>query len=343
MVDRLPLQPNATHRERTGDVGVVGNAKANVLHEVHPGNIHVEMALALVQPVDANSTGSIQRRKRAIDQESPYGRVRNADCVVELDVLLMHPGYRTTQSAFSVGAWDPSVSGPSSPNHVCRWPEIAAECDDSGHWIVEFTRLPAFPRPQESVVWPTIALGRRWIGCYQSMKIRRIASIVLALALLTAACTAIDSHDEPAGPAVTAGDDAAVLDVGLEGFDGSATTLADYAGSPVVVNFWASWCPSCVAELGAALQPAYEAVGHEVAFLGVNIQDEHEAAVRLAEETGVLFDLASDPNGDLYVAFGAIGMPFTALVDADGNVVARHNGPLTEAQLLDLIEGAFPA
>jgi len=109
----------------------------------------------------------------------------------------------------------------------------------------------------------------------------------------------------------------------------------------VVVNFWASWCPSCVAELGAALQPAYEAVGDEIAFLGVNIQDERDTALELIEETGVSFDLAVDPDGDLYLAFEAIGMPFTALVDADGRVVARHNGPLTETQLLDMIEEAF--
>ena len=138
------------------------------------------------------------------------------------------------------------------------------------------------------------------------------------------------AHTDPAAP-----------DTVIARFDGSAATLADYSGSPVVVNFWASWCPSCVAELGAALQPAFEAVGAEVVSLGVNIQDEREAALELIEETGVSFDLAVDPDGDLYVAFGGIGMPFTALVDADGRVVARHNGPLTEMQLLDMIEEAF--
>jgi cytochrome c biogenesis protein CcmG/thiol:disulfide interchange protein DsbE len=135
--------------------------------------------------------------------------------------------------------------------------------------------------------------------------------------------------------------DSAVSDTVIARFDGSAATLSDYSGSPVVVNFWASWCPSCAAELGAAIQPAYEAVGDEVAFLGVNIQDEREAALELVDEAGVLFDLAEDPDGNLYLAFGAIGMPFTAILDADGRVVARHNGPLTETQLLDMIEEAL--
>ena len=174
------------------------------------------------------------------------------------------------------------------------------------------------------------------------MKIRSIVLIALALSLLAAACSAGDGADGSPGSSVASERDPAVLDAELVGFDGSVAMLSDYAGSPVVVNFWASWCPSCVAELGAAIQPAFEAVGDDVAFVGVNLQDEREAALALVEETGVLFDLVVDPVGDLYLAFGAIGMPFTALVDADGRVVARHNGPLTETQLLDMIEEAFP-
>ena len=175
------------------------------------------------------------------------------------------------------------------------------------------------------------------------MRFRSIVVLVFALSLLAAACSAGDGHHESLEADAASLDDTVVLESGLVRFDGSATTLSEYAGSPVVVNFWASWCPSCVAELGAALQPAYESVGGEVAFVGVNIQDEREAALAMVEETGVLFDLAVDPDGELYLAFGAIGMPFTALIDAGGRVVARHNGPLTETQLLNLIEKAFPA
>ena len=175
-----------------------------------------------------------------------------------------------------------------------------------------------------------------------NMRIRYIVLVALALSLLAAACSASDGADGSPGSNVASEGDAAVLDTELVGFDGSAATLSDYSGSPVVVNFWASWCPSCAAELGAAIQPAYEAVRDNVAFVGVNIRDERAAALALVEETGVLFDLVVDPVGDLYLAFGAIGMPFTALVDADGRVVARHNGPLTETQLLDMIEEAFP-
>ena len=52
----------------------------------------------------------------------------------------------------------------------------------------------------------------------------------------------------------------------------------------------------------------------------------------------MLFDLGEDADGVLYVEFGGIGMPFTAFIDADGNVIEEHNGPLTEGQLIEMIQ-----
>jgi len=121
-------------------------------------------------------------------------------------------------------------------------------------------------------------------------------------------------------------------------FDGSAASFADYKGTPLVVNFWASWCPSCVAEMSAAFLPAQQRLGDQVAFVGLNIQDERDKAEELAAETGVLFDLAEDADGALYVDLGGLGMPFTVFINADGDVVDEHNGPLTEGQLVEKIE-----
>ena len=128
------------------------------------------------------------------------------------------------------------------------------------------------------------------------------------------------------------------LFVAFATFDGPDATLADYGGRPLVLNFWASWCPSCVAEMSAAFVPVQEQFGSEVAFLGMNIQDERQLALQLVEETGVLFDLAEDSRGDLYTELGGIGMPFTVFVSADGEIMHKHNGPVTEGQLNDLID-----
>lgn len=158
----------------------------------------------------------------------------------------------------------------------------------------------------------------------------RLAGLVLSFTLVAAACSSgsdevVERHGDPI-PATT-----------FETFDGEVTSLAAYDGQPLVVNFWASWCPSCVAEMSAAFLPAQLALGDDVAFLGVNIQDEREKALELVAETGVLFDLAEDPDGSLYTTLGGLGMPFTVFVSADGQILDVHNGPLTEDQLVDRI------
>jgi thiol-disulfide isomerase/thioredoxin len=120
-------------------------------------------------------------------------------------------------------------------------------------------------------------------------------------------------------------------------FDGETVSLASFAGQPLVVNFWASWCPSCVAEMSAAFKPVQQALGDEVTFIGVNIQDERRLAEELLAETGVEWISAEDPKGELYVALGGLGMPFTIFVSPSGEILDAHNGPLNEAQLTDKI------
>ena len=171
---------------------------------------------------------------------------------------------------------------------------------------------------------------------------RRGTILVAATALAAAGCTGGSGHasDQTAGPeevATTEPQGHPVPTDSFEMFTGATATLADYAGRPLVVNFWASWCPSCVAEMSAAFLPAQRELGEQVDFLGVNIQDERQKALELVAETGVLFDLAEDTDGALYRALGGLGMPFTVLVSADGLVVDVHNGPLTESQLVDKI------
>ncbi|MFQ5554269.1 MAG: DUF3179 domain-containing (seleno)protein [Acidimicrobiia bacterium] len=92
-----------------------------------------------------------------------------------------------------------------------------------------------------------------------------------------------------------------------------------------------------MAELSAAIRPVQSQVGDQVAFVGVNLQDRRSDALELVEETGVEFDLAEDPDGELYRELGGIAMPFTIFISAAGEIVEEHNGPLTEGQLQDKI------
>lgn len=126
----------------------------------------------------------------------------------------------------------------------------------------------------------------------------------------------------------------------LDGFgdDAPPVAVAGFLGTPLVVNFWASWCAPCVAEM-PELQEMAEALAGQARVLGVNYRDpDHDAARAFVDELGITYELASDPAGDFLNAVRGIGMPTTLLVDAGGTIVYRHTGILDQAQLSDLME-----
>ena len=82
-------------------------------------------------------------------------------------------------------------------------------------------------------------------------------------------------------------------------FDGGETTLADFGGKPLVINFWASWCPACVAEL-SEVQAIHERFGDQITVLGIANADDRDSATALAESAGLTYTLADDPKGELF-------------------------------------------
>lgn len=126
-------------------------------------------------------------------------------------------------------------------------------------------------------------------------------------------------------------------DFTLQAFGGGGTvSAADLRGTPLVLNFWASWCPFCVEEM-PGFERVHRRLGDAVTFLGVDLQDDPKLARDLATRTGVTYPLAEDPDGSLFAAVGGLGMPTTLLVSADGRIEERITGPLTAEQLRDLI------
>ncbi|MGH9180545.1 MAG: TlpA family protein disulfide reductase, partial [Acidimicrobiales bacterium] len=121
-----------------------------------------------------------------------------------------------------------------------------------------------------------------------------------------------------------------------------AVSLAAAGGRPVVLNFWASWCGPCLAEL-PAFQAVSDPVSDRVAVLGVNHRDGRNPALDLLAETGVTYPSGHDPEGRLAVAMGVRGMPTTVFISADGRMLERRTGALSEAQLEQILARLFPA
>lgn len=115
----------------------------------------------------------------------------------------------------------------------------------------------------------------------------------------------------------------------LEG--GGEIALADHRGTPVVLNFWASWCGPCREEMPALAAFADANPGLRVVGLAVN--DRPQDSRRFARDLGVGFDLGVDRDGDVAASYGATGLPVTVVIDARGRVAATWFGPITREEL----------
>lgn len=113
----------------------------------------------------------------------------------------------------------------------------------------------------------------------------------------------------------------------LATLDGRAARL-DQLGRPVLVNFWATWCGPCQAEHPMLLKLKEQGVE----IVGVLFKDNAETARRALASAGDPFaQLALDPEGRAYLAFGVAGVPETLLIDAKGQILKTLRSPLDEA------------
>ena len=118
--------------------------------------------------------------------------------------------------------------------------------------------------------------------------------------------------------------------------------LSDLQGHPVVVNFWASWCPPCRAEMPELVQ-AYDAYRDEgLVIVGVNLQEPDDMVLDFAEDFGVEFPLVIDRDGELSDVWrlgGPInGIPTSYFIDETGVVRDFFYGPMNEKFLAEGLE-----
>ena len=137
-----------------------------------------------------------------------------------------------------------------------------------------------------------------------------------------AAPAAIVPHLQDAKPG------AALPEIRFTTADGAARTLHDYAGQGVVLNFWATWCVPCVAEMPALAQLASLLGETRVAILPLSSDRGGAPAVeRFYREKSIQgLPVLLDPRGEASRAFGARGIPTTVLIDAQGRERGRLEG-----------------
>lgn len=184
-----------------------------------------------------------------------------------------------------------------------------------------------------------------------------LPAIVVATALALAAALGVVALLDGGGDAPAAGDGdgvagyelspagelpASVADVRLVSLDGGDDrALGELLGStPVVVNFFGSWCVPCIDEM-PALEAVHQSLGDRVTFVGMANRDTAERALATVAATGVTYPTYDDPDASALTYFGGLAMPTTVFIDASGEVVDVHSGPLTEAEMRSRLDDLF--
>lgn len=127
-------------------------------------------------------------------------------------------------------------------------------------------------------------------------------------------------------------------DFSVDLIGGGTFTLSEHLridGRPVVLNFWASWCGPCRAEM-----PAFEEVARQnpsVLFVGIAVADDLEAALQFAEEIGVSYPLGVDTTETIASKYPFIGLPTTWFIDGEGRIAREFIGQIQKADLLQFL------
>ena len=178
-----------------------------------------------------------------------------------------------------------------------------------------------------------------------------VLAAVLAALLITAAVVypKLAQKVQPASPtdAVTDGADSAgaeppanpAADFTVYNASGAAVKLSDMRGKPVIINFWATWCPPCRTEL-PYFNEAFGLYGEDVVFLMVDLTDGYQETQSGAEafvaDNGYTFPVYFDIAGEAASAYQLYSIPQTVGVDAQGGVVFSRIGGLSEDTVLEL-------
>ena len=132
------------------------------------------------------------------------------------------------------------------------------------------------------------------------------------------------------------------IDFTLKDQYGNTHTLSDYKGKTVFLNFWATWCSPCKAEM-PDIQKLYEEFQQEdVVILGVaapNLgKEQSEEGIRtFLEENGYTYPVLMDTEAEAFQAYGINSFPTTFMIDKDGNVFGYIPGQLSEEIMRDII------
>ncbi len=159
-----------------------------------------------------------------------------------------------------------------------------------------------------------------------------LAGLVLAAGVAVSACaTEAGAHIGQRAPDFTL----------VRADTGETVSLSDLRGQTVVLNFWATWCPPCRAEM-PELEAAYLEQGYpdDLVVLGVNQEETVEQVMRFMDDFSLTFPVVLDTDAAVRKRYAVPGLPATFFIDREGVIRARTYGPVFGTLLPDGIAAA---
>ncbi|MBQ9985971.1 MAG: TlpA family protein disulfide reductase [Oscillospiraceae bacterium] len=172
-----------------------------------------------------------------------------------------------------------------------------------------------------------------------------VVSILVLIFLMIGAVFLYEKLSEEYAPQTDVTDNGEAVSYKAPDFEvvdenGNTVRLSDFFGKPIVLNFWASWCPPCKAEM-PEFDEIYKQCGDEICFLMVNSiggRETLETAKSFLASTSYTFPVYFDTKYDAAMTYGISSLPTTIFIDKDGNLVTYANGAIDGATLLKGIE-----
>jgi thiol-disulfide isomerase/thioredoxin len=119
----------------------------------------------------------------------------------------------------------------------------------------------------------------------------------------------------------------------LQGLNGAPVALNDLRGHPVMLNFWASWCPPCRAEMPDLVKASREYRDRGLVVLAVNFGEDQDTVQHYANVLGMDFPIVLDRESAVSNRYNLTGLPTSYFIDGEGTVRDLNSGPLTEKAL----------
>jgi len=119
---------------------------------------------------------------------------------------------------------------------------------------------------------------------------------------------------------------------------GETVSLGDYQGDVVMLNFWATWCTPCQAEMPTieSAYQEYQDAGFTV--LAINNAEAPAQVSRFQQVMGLTFPILLDEQRDIQRQYGINSYPTSVFLDRNGDIYAVHTGAVSSGQLIDYIE-----